>query len=95
MNPRKEKTLSGIQYATGWLLLLTFGYGMILPLFVSNLPSIPLLFPVLILTFFTHAILGVRSTTLRYKLWRPWLDWLFLVLWILACGAFIWFVYLR
>lgn len=91
----RERLLSSIQYATGWLLLLLFGYGFVLPIFVENLPSSSLIFPALVLAFFTHATLGVRSTTHRYRLWRPWLDGIFLGLWLLACGAFVWFVYLR
>lgn len=90
---QKEKILSAIQYATGWMLLFLFGYSFVLPIFVGNVPRIPLfsplIFPLLILTFFTHATLGVRSTTLRYKLWRPWLDWAFLFLWLLAVTAFL------
>jgi len=47
----KERLFSSIQYATGWLLILTFGYGFVLPLFVNQLPTVPLIFPVLVLTF--------------------------------------------
>ena len=85
----KERLFSSIQYATGWLLILTFGYGFVLPLFVNQLPTVPLIFPVLVLTFFTHAMLGVRSTTRRYRLWRNWLDWVFLTVWGIACAVFI------
>jgi hypothetical protein len=81
--------LSGLQYATGWLLIFLFGYGFVLPLFLSDLPSIPLIFPALILTFFTHATLGVRSTVLRYRLWRSWLDFIFFAVWLIACAAFV------
>ena len=95
MNLTQENFLSWLQYATGWLLILLFGYSFVLPLFVNQLPTVPLVFPVLILTFFTHATLGVRSTTLRYHIWRNWLDWVFLGSWALACGAFVWFAYLQ
>lgn len=71
------------------MLLFLFGYSFVLPIFVGGLPSFPFFFPLLILTFFTHATLGVRSTTLRYKLWRPWFDWAFLFLWLLAVTAFL------
>ena len=91
----REKFLSWIQYATGWLLLLLFGYGFVLPIFGADVTGLPWLYPALMLAFFTHATLGVRSTTLRYRIWRNWLDWVFLGLWILAGTAFIWFVYLR
>jgi hypothetical protein len=91
----KERLLSYLQYATGWLLIFLFGYSFVLPVFWDNLPAVPLIFPVLVLTFFTHATLGVRSTTLRYKLWRSWFDWFFLGLWLAASGLFIWFAYLR
>ena len=56
----KERLLSSIQYATGWLL-----------------------------TFFTHAAIGVRSTALRYHIWRRWVDWVFLAVWLIACAAFV------
>jgi len=85
----REKILSGVQYATGWLLIFLFGWGFILPFFFFNLPSHPLLFPSLIVTFFTHAVIGVRSTTLKYRLWRPVLDGLFLILWLLASVIFL------
>jgi len=91
----KERLLSSIQYATGWLLIALFGYSFVLPVFVSELPTIPGIFPALVLTFFTHATLGVRSTTLRYHIWRSWLDLVFLGSWALACGAFVWFAYLQ
>jgi hypothetical protein len=95
MNPSKERLLSSIQYATGWLLIFLFGYSFILPILVDNLPTVPLIFPALILTFFTHAALGVRATFIRYHLWRSWLDWVFLFLWLMAGGIFVWVVYLR
>jgi len=91
----KERLLSYLQYTTGWLLIFLFGYSFVLPIFWENLPAVPGIFPALVLTFFTHATLGVRSTTLRYRLWRSWLDWIFLAVWGIACGVFIWFVYLR
>lgn len=90
----KERVLIFIQYATGWMLLFLFGYSFVLPIFVRGLPSFPPLFPLLILTFFTHATVGVRSTTQRYHLWQPWLDWVFLGAWFLASGAFL-LVYLQ
>ena len=89
MSVTKEKILSSIQYATGWLLILTFGYGFVLPLFVNQLPTVPSIFPVLVLTFFTHATLGVRSTALRYRFWRSWLDLIFFAVWLIACAAFV------
>jgi len=89
MNLTKEKFLSGLQYATGWLLILLFGYSFVLPVFMVDLPTIPLVFPALILVFFTHATLGVRSTTLRYRLWRSWLDGVLLAVLGIACAVFI------
>ena len=91
----KERLLSYLQYATGWLLIFLFGYSFVLPIFLENLPAVPGIFPALVLTFFTHATLGVRSTTLRYHIWRSWLDWIFLAVWLVASVVFIWFVYLR
>ncbi|NIT03592.1 hypothetical protein GTO10_01490 [Candidatus Saccharibacteria bacterium] len=90
----KEWVLSSLQYLTGWILVVVFLWGFALPLFEINLPSYPILFPTLMFTFFTHATLGIRSTTVRYKLWRPWLDLLFLMLWIFSMTAFA-VVYLR
>ena len=85
----KEKILSSIQYATGWALLFLFGYGFVLPIFGADVTGLPWLYPALMLAFFTHAALGVRSTTLRYHLWRSWLDWVFLAVWGIACAVFI------
>lgn len=85
----KEKILSSLQYFTGWILLVLFGYSFFLPLLIPSLPSSTLIYPILILTFLTHATLGVRSTTRRYKVWRPWLDGVFLGLWGIAAVAFL------
>ncbi|OGC56172.1 hypothetical protein A2797_00520 [candidate division WWE3 bacterium RIFCSPHIGHO2_01_FULL_48_15] len=89
----REKVLSSIQYATGWALLFLFGYSFALPVFIGNVPKIPFLnpfiFPLLILTFFTHATLGVRSTSLRYRIWRPWLDLVFAAVWFFLCLTFL------
>lgn len=85
----KERLLSYLQYATGWLLIFLFGYSFVLPVFLDNLPAVPGIFPALILTFFTHAAIGVRSTALRYHIWRRWVDWVFLAVWLIACAAFV------
>jgi len=91
----REKILSSIQYATGWVLLVTFGYAFILPLFGLALPFLSFVFSVLYLAFLTHAMLGARSTTRRYRLWRNWLDGFFLAVWLSAVGALLYFYIFR
>lgn len=85
----REWVLSSVQYATGWILLVLFMWGFVLPFFGITLPGHPALFPTLMITFFTHATLGIRSTTRRYRVWRPWLDVVFLTGWIFSVSTFL------
>src|SRR3990172_1479803 len=89
----KEWVLSSFQYATGWLLMILFIYGFVLQFFIEEVPYIPVLsdyfVTLLMVTFFTHAMLGIRSTTIRYHVYRPWLDLAFLPLWIFICVTFV------
>ncbi|HEB14045.1 MAG TPA: hypothetical protein ENI09_01405 [candidate division WWE3 bacterium] len=88
LNPKKEKLLSSIQYATGWLLFILFIWGFVLPFFIE-MPSSSVFFPTFMVTFFTHAAVGIRSTAIRYRVWRPWVDLAFLVVWIFSCSVFV------
>ena len=86
----KEWVISSLQYLTGWTLLLLFLWSFVLPFFISNLPSLPFLLPVIVVTFFTHALIGVRPTLRRYHLYRPFVDFLILPFWLFACVIFVW-----
>ena len=86
----KELVISSLQYLTGWILLFLFLWSFVLPFFVPNLPSFPFILPVIVVTFFTHALIGVRSTLRRYYLYRPFVDFLLLPFWLFACAAFVW-----
>ena len=85
----REWVLSSTQYATGWILLVLFLWGFVLPFFGITLAGHPLLFPTLMIAFFTHAVLGLRSTSIRYRIWKPWLDIVFLTGWIFSVSTFL------
>jgi len=90
----REGVLSAVQYAAGWILLVLFMWGFVLPFFGITFAGHPALFPTLMIAFFTHAALGIRSTFLRTRVWRPWLDIVFLTGWIFSVSTFL-LVYVR